>query len=147
MKRLLSPRCHLHTNMHTYGPLRNNPLFAYFLQSGEPSLLVTQSIRTVLPVTVPVQSSGHACRSSQKKCSRQFPAARFTTLFHSLLHQATAVGDSCDVTVRDGSSVERFTPPPMLCPVRAGPGLYCSLTSRRKQRVQRVQLHNTCGNC
>lgn len=36
-----------------------------------------------------------------------------------------------------------YTPPPMLCPNRMGPGLYCSLTTRRHQRVQTVQLHNT----
>lgn len=36
-----------------------------------------------------------------------------------------------------------FTPPPMLCPLRAGPGLYCSLTTGRQQKVQTVQLHNT----
>ena len=52
---------------------------------------------------------------------------------------------SGDGVVAGGDSVSggHYTPPPMLCPLRVGPGLYCSLTIRGQQRVQTVQLHNT----
>lgn len=46
------------------------------------------------------------------------------------------------VAVGDGGR-GHYTPPPMLCPLRAGSGLYCSLIPRRQQRVQTVLLHNS----
>lgn len=112
----------------------------------------------VIPVTVPVLSSVKvkACKGGERKCSRLSPSAGHATLYRSLLHlseqEAVAKGDEDDgkaadsvggvVTRGDGVSGVHYTPPPMLCPVRAGPGLYCSLSSRRQQRVQSVQLHS-----
>ncbi len=83
-------------------------------------------------------------------------------LYRSLLHhdeeEAVAKGDGAvsrggdeEVVAEDGKAAVsgdggsgvHYTPPLMLCPLRAGQGLYCSLITRRQQRVQTVQLHNT----
>lgn len=104
-----------------------------YLQSEDPALQI--------PVTSPFQSSGSttACRGRQRRRTRPpTPPAR-TVLYCSLLRQEPAAGG-------DEVRGARYTPPPMLCPLRAGPGLYCSLTSRRQQRVQTVQLQNSHGN-
>lgn len=135
-------------------------LLPLFLQ-GENS---SSPVSMVMPVSVPVQSRGtaKACRGGQRRSSRLSPATGGTVLYRSLLHQdeeeTVAKGDgavSCggdeEVVVEDGKapvsgdggSGVHYTPPPMLCPIRVGQGLYCSLTSRRQQRVQTVQLHNT----
>lgn len=88
----------------------------------------------VMPVSVPISSKG---RPHKKGDSCVFAASRKAVLYHSLLRE--------DTSADDGVSAGHYTPPPMLCPVRAGPGLYCSLTSRRQKRVQTIQLRNTPG--
>lgn len=101
----------------------------FFPQNEDPSF----STSTVMPVSVPVYSKGRA----HKKVSCAFPAHRRGVLYQSLMREDTSMGD--------GVSLRHYTPPPMLCPVRAGPGLYCSLTSRRLKRAQTIQLHITRG--
>lgn len=103
----------------------------FFPQNEDLSL--SPSTSTVMPVSVPVHSKGRA----QKKASCMFPASRRGVLYQSLLHEDASMGN--------GVSFRHYTPPPMLCPVRAGPGLYCSLTSRKMKRAQTIQLHNTPG--
>uniref|UniRef100_UPI0037E7A0F9 uncharacterized protein n=1 Tax=Semicossyphus pulcher TaxID=241346 RepID=UPI0037E7A0F9 len=113
----------------------------------DPSLLEKPSISMVMPVSVPVQSRGSAkrCQSGQRTCSRLPPATGGAVLYRSLMHKEGAV-DEDGKAARDGDAEVaegvHFTPPPMLCPLRAGPGLFCSLTTRRQQRAQTVQLHN-----
>ncbi|XP_045907230.1 transcriptional-regulating factor 1-like [Micropterus dolomieu] len=112
----------------------------------------------VLPVSVPVQPKGpaKACKGAQRRSSRLSPATGGAVLYRSLLRQeeeeGTAKGDGAESRAGDGEEAAaggdgvggvHYTPPPMLCPFRAGPGLYCSLTTRRQQRVQTVKLHNT----
>nr|XP_046237778.1 transcriptional-regulating factor 1-like isoform X2 [Scatophagus argus] len=91
---------------------------------GASSPLAPPSVPLVMPVTVPVQSrhTARVCRGGQR---------RRAVLYRSLLH-------------RDEEEDEgHYTPPPMLCPVRVGPGLYCSLTTRGRQRTQTVQIHSS----
>ncbi|XP_011604630.1 transcriptional-regulating factor 1-like isoform X2 [Takifugu rubripes] len=102
--------------------------------SKNEDLSLSPSTSTVMPVSVPVHSKGRA----HKKASCMFPASRRGVLYQSLLHEDASMGN--------GVSFRHYTPPPMLCPVRAGPGLYCSLTSRRVKRAQTIQLHNTPGD-
>lgn len=108
-----------------------------FLQVEDSSPLVPPSVSMVMPVTVPVQSGGpvKASRSAQRRLRRLSPAGGRSVLYRSLLHR--------DEEKEAEGGGAHYTPPPMLCPLRAGPGLYCSLTTRRQQRVQTVQLHNT----
>nr|XP_033472225.1 uncharacterized protein LOC117250230 [Epinephelus lanceolatus] len=107
---------------------------------------VQPSVSMVMPVSVPVQSK--ACRSGQRRGSHLSPATGGAALlYRSLLHhreeEAVAEdGEAGDGAVAMGDGAH-YTPPPMLCPIRAGPGLYCSLATRRQQKVQAVQLHNT----
>ncbi|XP_049921388.1 transcriptional-regulating factor 1-like isoform X2 [Epinephelus moara] len=107
---------------------------------------VQPSVSMVMPVSVPVQSK--ACRSGQRRGSHLSPATGGAALLYcSLLHhgeeEAVAEdGEAGDGAVAMGDSAH-YTPPPMLCPIRAGPGLYCSLATRRQQKAQAVQLHNT----
>lgn len=98
------------------------------------------------------------CRSGQRKCSRLTPTSVGAVLYRSLMHlkeeeEVTRGNKAAGDNDEDGEAViggegvsgggrSHYTPPPMLCPHRAGSGLYCSLT-RRQQRVQTVQLHNT----
>ncbi|XP_041822508.1 uncharacterized protein LOC121627595 [Chelmon rostratus] len=115
-----------------------------WLNKGEDSspLVPASPVSMAMPVNVPVQSRG----SAQGRCSRLAAASRRSVLYRSLLHlkdeDEVVSGGGDDGVVTGGDGVH-YTPPPMLCPLRAGPGLYCSLTSRRQQRVQTVQLHNT----
>ncbi|XP_034535210.1 mitotic deacetylase-associated SANT domain protein-like [Notolabrus celidotus] len=95
------------------------------------------SVSMVIPVSVPVQSRGLLAKACKTRLSSATGGA---VLYHSLLHpegqEAAAKGDAGDDA--------HYTPPPMLCPLRAGPGLFCSLTTTRgQQRVQTMQLHNT----
>ncbi|KAK2857158.1 hypothetical protein Q5P01_005893 [Channa striata] len=108
---------------------------------------IPPSSALVMPVSVPVQSRGaaKACRTTQRRCSRLPPATAGAVLYQSLMHpkQEGAVtggskGEDGDAFIDDEQS--HYTPPPMLCPLRAGTGLYCSLTTKSQQRVQ---LHNT----
>ncbi|CAF95767.1 unnamed protein product [Tetraodon nigroviridis] len=101
--------------------------------SDDPSL--PPSVSMVMPVSVPVHSKGRA----HKKGSGAFAASRKTALYQSLLREDASTGD--------GVGARHYTPPPMLCPVRAAPGLYCSLAGRRLRRVQTIQLHNTPDDC
>ncbi|XP_070712031.1 transcriptional-regulating factor 1-like [Pempheris klunzingeri] len=112
---------------------------AAWMNKGEP--VVQPSVSMVMPVSVPVQSRGRsrARRGAQKRCGRLSPATGGAVLYRSLLHR----GAEEAVAGGDGGSGVHYTPPPMLCPLRAGPGLYCSLTTRRRQRAQTVQLHST----
>ncbi|XP_042339236.1 transcriptional-regulating factor 1-like, partial [Plectropomus leopardus] len=102
----------------------------------------------VTPISVPVQSRGgsRACRGGQRRCSRRSPiTGGAVSLYRSLLRQEeeeAADGEAGDGAVAGGDGAH-YKPPPMLCPLRPGPGLYCSLATRRQQRVQTVQLHNT----
>ncbi|XP_039649632.1 transcriptional-regulating factor 1-like isoform X2 [Perca fluviatilis] len=108
-------------------------------KSEDSSAPVQPCVSIVMPVSVPVQSRGRpkACRGGQKRCSRPSPATGGAVLlYRSLLHPE-------EEEARDGVVAGiHYTPPPMLCPLRAGPGLYCSLATGRQQRVQTVQLHN-----
>lgn len=112
---------------------------------------VQRPFTMVLPVSVPVKSRNvsKASRGGQTRSSRLPPATGSTALFRSLMRPQ----DEEDVAkgIKDGEKrvasapnkgTRHYTPPPMLCPQRAGPGLYCSLTTRRQQRAQTVQLHN-----
>ncbi|XP_040887887.1 transcriptional-regulating factor 1-like [Toxotes jaculatrix] len=147
------------------GHMRSHSGFraATWLKKGGDSSAPAQSSGSmVMPVSVPVQSRGtsKACRSGQRTCSRLSPATGGSVLYRSLMHleeeeavtrcDASAAGggdEDHEAVVRGDGVVDRgrghYTPPPMLCPLRAGPGLYCSLATRRQQRVQTVQLHNT----
>ncbi|XP_035854714.1 uncharacterized protein LOC116055634 [Sander lucioperca] len=108
-------------------------------KSEDSSAPVQTSVSIVMPVSVPVQSRGRpkACRGGQKRCSRPSPATGGAApLYRSLLHpEEQEAGDGVVAGIH-------YTPPPMLCPLRAGLGLYCSLATGRQQRVQTVQLHN-----
>lgn len=70
------------------------------------------------------------------------PPAR-VSLFCSLLRCCSLQGEQARAGDRDVH--EHYTPPPMLCPRRAGTGLYCNLASRRQQRAQTVRLQNSDG--
>lgn len=106
--------------------------YYYFsFQTEDPS--GSPSVSMAMPVSVPVHSKARA----PKKSSCVFPASRKVALYQSLLRDDASMGD--------GVGARHYTPPPMLCPVRVGPGLYCSLTSRRQKRVQTIQLHNMPG--
>ncbi|CAB1425384.1 unnamed protein product [Pleuronectes platessa] len=105
---------------------------------------VRRSVSVVMPVSVPVQSraASKACRAGQRRSSRSSPATGGAVLYRSLMHL-----EEQEVVTR-GSAAAReveghYTPPPMLCPVRAGPGLYCSVTTRRQRRAPTVQLHSS----
>ncbi|XP_036946694.1 transcriptional-regulating factor 1-like isoform X2 [Acanthopagrus latus] len=110
---------------------------AWLNKVEDSSPLVPQPVSLVMPVTVPVQSGGpvKVSRSTQRRLRRLSPAGGRSVLYRSLLHR--------DEEEEEEGGGAHYTPPPMLCPLRAGPGLYCSLTTRRQQRVQTVQLHNT----
>lgn len=101
--------------------------------SQNDDLSALPAVSTVMPVSMPVHSKGRA----QKKGGCVFPASKKAVLYRTLLREDTSTGD--------GVSARHYTPPPMLCPIRAAPGLYCSLTGRRLKRVQTIQLHNTSG--
>ncbi|CAJ1087458.1 mitotic deacetylase-associated SANT domain protein-like [Xyrichtys novacula] len=96
------------------------------------------SVSMVMPVSVPIQSKSvlEACRGGQKTCGRLSPATGGAAQYRSLLHRqeekADADGDAV-VAGGDDTGVTHYTPPPMLCPLRAGPGLFCSLTTRGQQ--------------
>ncbi|KAF3688352.1 Transcriptional-regulating factor 1 [Channa argus] len=113
---------------------------------------ILPSASLVMPVSVPVQSRGasKSCRTGRGRCSRLPPATGGAVLYRSLMHlkEEEAVtsgnkvagpndGEACG----DDGARCHYTPPPMLCPLRPGTGLYCSLISLKGQ--QRVQLHNT----
>ncbi|XP_023252226.1 transcriptional-regulating factor 1-like [Seriola lalandi dorsalis] len=119
-------------------------------KKGEDSSPPAQpSVSMVMPVSVPIQSRGasKACRSAQRRCNPLSPATGGAVLYRSLMHlDAAAAGGREAVTGGDGvvdGGRGHYTPPPMLCPLRVGAGLYCSLTTRRQQRVRTVQLHDT----
>ncbi|XP_044043456.1 mitotic deacetylase-associated SANT domain protein-like [Siniperca chuatsi] len=127
---------------------------AAWLKKGERS---SPPVSMVMPVSVPVQSRGttKACKGGQRRSSRLSPATGGAALYRSLLRQEEEEGvargdgaasggrDDEEAVVVGGDSGVHYTPPPMLCPLRAGPGLYCSLATGRQQRVQTVQLHAT----
>ncbi|KAM4711401.1 uncharacterized protein FYW61_021829 [Anableps anableps] len=98
----------------------------------------TQSpVSIVMPVSVPVQTRG---MSGQKKGSIPTPASGGAVLYRSLMRlkeQEEAGSTGTEVQTAD---LGHYTPPPMLCPERPGPGLYCSLTTRRQQRAETRQL-------
>ncbi|XP_068587211.1 transcriptional-regulating factor 1-like isoform X2 [Cebidichthys violaceus] len=104
---------------------------------------VRPSVSMVMPVSVPVQSGGPAepCRVGQRRrCGRPPPTAEGgAPLYRSLLRQEEEEEEDGDKAGDDGA---HYTPPPVLCPIRAGPGLYCSLATRGQQRVQTVRLNN-----
>ncbi|KAM7375569.1 hypothetical protein PAMA_014601 [Pampus argenteus] len=121
---------------------------------------VQPSVSMVMPTSVPVQSRGMSkvCRSGeQRSCTRQSSAPGGAVLYCSLMRlnaakeeeEMVAWGDGVVVVGGEdsggvvGGNRGHYTPPPMLCPVRAGPGLYFSLTTRRQRRVQTVHLHNS----
>ncbi|XP_059191763.1 uncharacterized protein LOC131973719 [Centropristis striata] len=107
---------------------------ACFKKGEDPSSLFQPSTSLVMPVSVPVQCRGSpkACQSERQGCRPMSPTTGgIALLYRSLMHQ------------EEGEEAARYTPPPMLHPLRAGPGLFCSITTRRQQRVQTVQLHNT----
>ncbi|KAM9328111.1 uncharacterized protein KZ484_019475 isoform 2-T2 [Pholidichthys leucotaenia] len=101
--------------------------------SSQPAL---PSVSMLMPVSVPITKSrgtSKACRSGQTTCGHLPSARGGTALYRSLMHA-------------DDDAGGHYTPPPMLCPLRAGPGLYCSLLGGRQQKVQAIQLHNGFGH-
>ncbi|XP_069019840.1 uncharacterized protein [Embiotoca jacksoni] len=143
----------LNGHMRSHSSFRSIPCLKK--DSSQP---VQRSVSMVMPVSVPVQSRGasKSGRSGQRRCSRLPPATGGAVLYRSLMHleeeEGVARGDDDDgdgaVADGDGAVAEtgggrgHYTPPPMLCPLRAGLGLLCSVTTRRQQRAQTVQLHN-----
>lgn len=117
-------------------------LTSVFLQGEDSSLPVQPSIPIVIPVSVPVQSRGvsKACTSGQRTCSRLPAATGGAVLYRSLMHLEKEVTRGRVAAASVGC---HYIPPPMLCPLRVGPGLHCSLATRREQRVQAVQLSIT----
>ncbi|XP_054479639.1 uncharacterized protein LOC129111634 isoform X2 [Anoplopoma fimbria] len=118
-------------------------------KSEEPSPVVQPAVSMVMPVSVPIQSRGtaKACRGGRGRCRRTSPPTGGDVhLYCSLMHQEEEEEEGEDGEAGDGEAAgddgARYTPPPMLCPLRAGPGLYCSLATRRRQRVETVRLHN-----
>ncbi|XP_013879773.1 uncharacterized protein LOC106529016 [Austrofundulus limnaeus] len=109
-------------------------------ESSPPTL---NPVSMVIPVSIPVQTRG---TSEQKQCSLLPSTISGAVLYRSLMHleeqqEAVARGN------KDGRSIitadlGHYTPPPMLCPQRAGSGLHYSLTTNRKQRVQTIQQKN-----
>lgn len=102
-------------------------------QSDDPSPL--------LPTTSPDPLS--VCRSRPRRRSSHLPTVppSCTLLYCSLLRSSSLQGEQVRAGV--GGVHEHYTPPPMLCPLRAGTGLYCNLASRRQQRAQTVRLQNS----
>ncbi|XP_041834685.1 transcriptional-regulating factor 1-like [Melanotaenia boesemani] len=105
-------------------------------------------VSIVMPVSVPVQSRGMSLvrGGGQRRCSILPLVTRGSVLYRSMMRLEEKEGDAPKATeggvVVNAGSAGHYTPPPMLCPLRAGPGLYCSLTTREQQRVHAVQLHN-----
>ncbi|XP_055358114.1 transcriptional-regulating factor 1 isoform X2 [Betta splendens] len=80
------------------------------------------SASMVLPVSVPVQTrASKMCQSRQRSCSQPASSNSGPVLFQSLMRLKE---EKEALSMEDG----HYTPPPMLCPQRLGPGLYCSLT-------------------
>nr|XP_020447772.1 uncharacterized protein LOC109955700 [Monopterus albus] len=125
------------------GHMRSHSGLKTLPKKGEDSSLPVQpSIPIVIPVSVPVQSRGvsKACTNGQRTCSRLPAATGGAVLYRSLMHLEKEVTRGRVAAASVGC---HYIPPPMLCPLRAGPGLHCSLATRREQRVQAVQLNNT----
>lgn len=82
-------------------------------------------------------------RGRQRRRSSHPPTAppACAPLYCSLLHCCSLQGEQA--RARGVGVHEHYTPPPMLCPLRAGTGLYCNLASRRQQRAQTVRLQNS----
>ncbi|XP_060923127.1 transcriptional-regulating factor 1-like [Limanda limanda] len=99
---------------------------------------VRPPVAVVMPVSVPVQSraASRACRGGPRRSGRLVPATGGAVLYRSLLHL-----EEQEVVTREVGG--HYTPPPMLCPIRAGPGLYCSVTTRGQRRAQTLQLHSS----
>lgn len=104
----------------------------------------TQSpIPIVMPVSVAVQTRG---TSGQRKGAVPPPVSGGAVLYRSLMHlkkqedKQTGANENGDVDRT--TDLGHYTPPPMLCPERAGPGLYCVLPTRRQQRAERIRLHS-----
>ncbi|XP_068458114.1 uncharacterized protein [Clinocottus analis] len=87
-------------------------------------------VSAVMPVSVPVRPRG------QRRCRHPRGAAQ---LYCSLLHREEGADEDGEAT---NGEAAHYTPPPMLCPLRAGPGLYRSLATRRRPRVQTAKPHN-----
>lgn len=100
------------------------------------------SVCIVMPVSVPVQTRGtsSARRGGHRRCSVPPPVSRDSALYRSLM-RPDKEEDEAGALV-NGGAADHYTPPLMLSPQRAGPGLYCSLTTGGQQRVQTVQLRN-----
>lgn len=79
-------------------------------------------------------------RSRQRRRSTRPPPAppACAPLYCSLLR-------CCSLQGEQASGGGHYTPPPMLCPLRAGTGLYCNLASRGQQRAQTLRLQNAYG--
>ncbi|XP_029374885.1 uncharacterized protein LOC115054042 [Echeneis naucrates] len=134
------------------GHMRSHSGFrsAKCLKKDEDAAAAPPTVSMVMPVSVPIRSRGasRALRMGQRRCTHRSPAVGGAVLYHSLMHldgdAAVAEGGDEEAAVDGGRG--HYTPPPMLCPVRVGTGLYCSLTTWRKHRVQTVHLHNTAHN-
>ncbi|XP_037829805.1 uncharacterized protein LOC108246840 isoform X2 [Kryptolebias marmoratus] len=117
------------------------------LLKKDTSPTASSPVSMVMPVSVPVQTRG---MSEQRRCSLRPPAIGGAVLYHSLMHleeqeDAVARGNK-DGKVVITADLGRYTPPPMLCPQRAGSGLFCSLATRSQQRAQTIQLRNELGD-
>lgn len=98
-----------------------------------------------MPVSVAVQTRG---MSGQRKGSVPPPASGGAVLYRSLMHLKKQEDRQTGANENGGmgtmADLGHYTPPPMLCPERAGPGLYCSLPTRRQQRAERIKPHSEC---
>ncbi|KAM4538493.1 uncharacterized protein V3H82_024137 isoform 1-T2 [Fundulus diaphanus] len=101
----------------------------------------TQSpVSFVMPVSMPVQSRE---KFGQKKGVIPTPANGGAVLYRSLMHLREQDGSAGN---KDGdmcttADLGHYIPPPVLCPERAGSGLYCSLALRGQQRAEPIRLH------
>ncbi|XP_016519189.1 transcriptional-regulating factor 1-like isoform X1 [Poecilia formosa] len=100
----------------------------------------TQSlVSIVMPVSVPVQTRG---MSGQKKGVMPTPASGGAVLYRSIMHLKEQEEPGSTGSRVQTADPGHYTPPPMLRPDRPGPGLYRSVTTRRQQRADTMQLHS-----
>lgn len=105
----------------------------------DPPLMKSPSVSMVIPVSVPVQPQ---VSRSEERCSRLCSPTGGAVLYRSLLQQERG---RAGVRGEGDDGGGHYTPPPMLCPVRAGPGLFCSITSRGQQRAKAAQVQHRKG--
>ncbi|XP_029942446.1 transcriptional-regulating factor 1-like isoform X2 [Salarias fasciatus] len=111
----------------------------------DPSTSSKCTVSMVMPVTVPVQSRGasKAWRRGQRRCRSAGGGSLYCSLMRpNEKEEEEGEGEGEEGAHGDGG---HYVPPLMLPPLRAGPGLFCTLTTGRQKRVQTVQFHNGSG--